>query len=415
MKLYREESIEAKRRRLWGEVRLAQPPSLLAWTAVLTVLCLVLFSALIFGSYTRKETVSGFLVPAAGVVNVRNVVGGRIVSVDVREGQVVQKGAQLLAFTSDLAGVSRNPVLDIQILESERQGEFLREREESVRREFVGERQRLVGQIASQEDLRSILGRQREVQVEALELAERDIDRIARLQGQGFAPNTEVDRRRRAALTERSALAELDSRISQSQATALDLRAQLAALPAREAQSLASVRGEQASLAQQRAELEVARGHVLRAPVGGTISYIQAREGLSPDPQTLLLSIAPTGSELEAHLLVPTRAAGFIKIGQPARIQVEAFPFARFGFLGGTIVDVTSTTLRAGDAQFPVEISEPVYLVRVKLEREYVTAYGERRALRAGMTLRADIPIDRRQLWQQLFDPLLAAGRRATG
>ena len=38
MSLFRNEAIEAKRLRLWGEVRLAQPPSLTIWTVVLTLL-----------------------------------------------------------------------------------------------------------------------------------------------------------------------------------------------------------------------------------------------------------------------------------------------------------------------------------------------------------------------------------------
>lgn len=37
MSLFRNEAIEAKRLRLWGEVRLAQPPSLTIWTVVLTL------------------------------------------------------------------------------------------------------------------------------------------------------------------------------------------------------------------------------------------------------------------------------------------------------------------------------------------------------------------------------------------
>lgn len=72
------------------------------------------------------------------------------------------------------------------------------------------------------------------------------------------------------------------------------------------------------------------------------------------------------------------------------------------------------TVIRPGEASFPIGHNEPIYLVRVELSRDYVDAYGERRQLLPGMELVADIPIDRRRLWQQLFDPLLAAGRRAS-
>ncbi len=94
-------------------------------------------------------------------------------------------------------------------------------------------------------------------------------------------------------------------------------------------------------------------------------------------------------------------------------MQVEAFPFQRFGFVEGRIRAITTTVVRPGEALFPIAQTEPVYEVRVTLARDYVNAYGERRRLQPGMALRADIPIDRRRLWQQLFDPLLAAGKRS--
>ncbi len=94
-------------------------------------------------------------------------------------------------------------------------------------------------------------------------------------------------------------------------------------------------------------------------------------------------------------------------------MQVEAFPFQRFGFVEGQIRAITTTVVRPGEVLFPIEQTEPVYEVRITLARDYVNAYGERRQLQPGMVLRADIPIDRRRLWQQLFDPLIAAGKRS--
>lgn len=413
MKLFREEAIEAKRRRLWGEVRLAQPPSSIIWTIILTAICVAVFAALILGRYTRKETVQGFLAPEAGIVQVRAVQSGRIKNILVREGEAVAEGAPLIEFTSDIASLGQGPMLDVQLAETDRQSSSLKDRQTAIQQGYAGEGRRLGEQIDAQQRLRTILLNQRRVQAEALALSEADAQRLTRLQAQGFAPNVEVDRRRRSVLAERTSLADLDSRISQTEAGTAELRSQRAAITAREAEAMASIASEGAGLVQRRAELEVARGHVLRAPVSGRISGLQARPGMTPAADALLLSIAPAGSDLQAHLLVPTRAAGFLKIGQEARLQVEAFPFQRFGFVEGRIQDVTTSVLRPGEAPFPIEQTEPVYLVRVSLARDYVNAYGERRQLQPGMALRADIPIDRRRLWQQLFDPIIAAGRRS--
>jgi len=413
MTLFRPETIEAKRRRLWGEVRLAQPPSLMIWTLVLIVICAAVFAALVFGRYTRKETVQGFLVPEAGIVQVRAVQAGRVARLMVREGAVVEEGTPLIAFTSDIASVGEGPMLDLQLAEADRQAASLADRRAALADSFEAERRRLVEQIAAQIRLTAILQSQTQVQAEALALSEADAGRLAQLQAQGFASNAEIDRRRRSVLAERTALADLHTRIAQTEGSAAELRAQLAAIPAREAEILAGLASEGSGLAQRRAELAVARGYVLRAPVAGTVSGLQARVGMTPTSDLPLLSIAPTGSEMEAHLLVPTRAAGFLNVGQKARLQVEAFPFQRFGFVDGRIRAISTTVARPGEVLFPIEQTEPVYVVRVALERDYVDAYGERRHLQPGMALRADISIDRRRLWQHLFDPLLAAGKRS--
>ncbi|MFK0299541.1 HlyD family secretion protein [Brevundimonas sp. NPDC090276] len=414
MSLFRPEALDAKRRRLWGEVRLAQPPAFIAWTVVLSLVSASLFGALVFGRYTRKETVEGFLIPEAGVVQVRPVQAGRIGRVLVRDGQLVQAGAALVEFISDLESTGQAPVLDIQMAETDAQVSALANRQAALVRSNADERSRLNDQIAANTRTRAILQERRRVQAEALVLSEADAQRMTQLQARGYATNAQIDAKRRSVLTERGALADLDTQISELDTLVTNLKGQIASLPAREAEGLAILASERSSLTQRRAELQVARGHVLRSPINGRVSALQARPGMSPDTTQAILSLSPEGSPLEARLLVPTRAVGFLRVGQEARLQVEAFPFQRFGFVEGRVIDIAKTVTRPGDAAFPIAQDQPVYEVRVALERDHVMAYGERRALQSGMSLRADLPIDRRRLWQQLFDPLLAAGKRAS-
>lgn len=188
MSLFRNEAIEAKRLRLWGEVRLAQPPSLTIWTVVLTLLCAVLATTLIFGRYTRKETVPGFLIPEAGVVQVRTVQSGRIARVLVRDGQAVAEGAPLIEFTSDIASIGQGPMLDVQLAETGHQEASLESRRAAVAQGYADDRRRLADQVAAHRRSRAILESQRRVQVEALALSEADAERLSQLQARGYAP-----------------------------------------------------------------------------------------------------------------------------------------------------------------------------------------------------------------------------------
>jgi membrane fusion protein len=410
--LFRPEA-SAPRRRLWGEVKVSQSPPLMLWTLIALLTGAVIIGLLVFGRYTRKETVSGYLIPAAGVVQVTTPNGGRIARVLVEEGASVEAGAPLIEMTSDVGAVDRGPMLDVRLEQTDQQLAALGRREAAVTQAFAAESDRLRRQLGFQADRRSKLQRQCREQEQAVALSEADLARFEQLRAQGFAPLSEVDRRRRAVLAERNALAVLEADLAENGGAMADTEALLSSLPVRKAEALAQLQGERGELTQKRAELEVARGYVIRAPVAGVVSALQARPGLSPAAGTPLLAINPSGSELEALLLAPPRSAGFLRVGQLARLQVDAYPFQRFGFVEGSIRSIATSVIRPDELLAPDGLTEPVYAIRVKIAKPTVIAYGSYHTLRPGMTLKADLPIDRRTLWQHVFDPLLAAKRRS--
>jgi membrane fusion protein len=147
---------------------------------------------------------------------------------------------------------------------------------------------------------------------------------------------------------------------------------------------------------------------VITAPADGTVTTILAQVGQSATPGTPLLSILPAGAELEAHLLVPTRAAGFIRQDQTVALRYQAFPYQRFGHYLGEVREVGRTILQPQEAALPLPVQEPVYRITVKLPAQRVQAYGQSLALQSGMVLDADIWVDRRRLIEWVVGPLLS-------
>ena len=74
-----------------------------------------------------------------------------------------------------------------------------------------------------------------------------------------------------------------------------------------------------------------------------------------------LLDILPLKSPLQAVLLVPTRAIGFVRPGQKVRLLYEAFPFQRFGAYSGHVESVSKTILSEADTGSPLQLKEPSY------------------------------------------------------
>ena len=119
------------------------------------------------------------------------------------------------------------------------------------------------------------------------------------------------------------------------------------------------------------------------------------------------LEIIPLESPLEAVLFVPTRASGFVRVGQTVRLLYDAFPYQRFGTYSGHVISVSRTILSEAGLSAPLELKEPAYKVIAALDRPDVDANGQKMALQAGMLLQADILLEKRELIRWLLDPIL--------
>ncbi|MCK6428581.1 MAG: HlyD family efflux transporter periplasmic adaptor subunit, partial [Burkholderiaceae bacterium] len=118
-------------------------------------------------------------------------------------------------------------------------------------------------------------------------------------------------------------------------------------------------------------------------------------------------TVLPKGSGLQAQLLVPTRAVGFVQPGNEVVMRYEAFPFQRFGQYRGTVQAVSRTVWTPGEKVGPMTVREPAYRVDVALERQTVSAGGQEIALRPGMLVNADILLEKRTVLEWIFEPVL--------
>ena len=124
----------------------------------------------------------------------------------------------------------------------------------------------------------------------------------------------------------------------------------------------------------------------------------------------------PADAPLQADLTVTSASLGFIQEGAPVLLRYAAYPYQRFGLYRGTVTEVTRAPVSvlepgasqpdAGKAQPDAGPGTALYRVTVMPRQRYVVAYGEQKPLEAGMEVEADIALDRRPLYQWMFDPL---------
>jgi membrane fusion protein len=116
---------------------------------------------------------------------------------------------------------------------------------------------------------------------------------------------------------------------------------------------------------------------------------------------------------LQAELWLPTRAAGFLETGNRVVLRYPAFPYQKFGRHSGRVVEISRSATAPSELTSLLgrPVNEPFYRVLVQLDAQKVNAYGRAEALKPGMTVNADILLERRRLIEWLLEPIYSVRR----
>jgi membrane fusion protein len=406
LRLFRPEAVAFQRDSLRSAAALPMAPPTGLLTALLAAMLCAAVAFLVSGGYARKETVSGFLVPTVGVAKIFAQRTGLITAVDVKEGQLVDKGALLLTVQVGQTD-GRGSDVDTAVLWAlARQRTALVEQITLEKANTAAQQARLHDQIDGLTQETTALQAQFVTQHTRSQVAEEQVAAVRELVAQGYVSDVEFKRRQDNHLAQRQNEAALAGQIAEKQSEMAQQGHALAELPNQLAVRLSALRGSIAELDGRLAQTAGDRAYQLHAPVAGRVSALQARVGLVADPTIPQLAIIPANSVLEAELLVPARAIGFIAAGQTVRLAYEAFPYQRFGLHAGTVLTVSRILLRPSEIVGPVTAGEPSCRVMVTLDRQSILAFGHDFPLGADMTLRADIVLDRRSLLQWVLNPI---------
>lgn len=410
MTLYRPEAVDGQRRRLYGSVTIHQPASLTLLTGTVAVLALVAGTFMATASFPQKEAVTGWIVPDTGMAQIYATKGGVANQVKVKVGDAVAEGQTLAVLSVDISGPEGALAPQQRALTQSRLFELDRQIAANTVREGR-ETARLKEHAAALRTEADHLETEYVLEQQQLTIARRQLADILPLVSKGFVAAVERDRRQQLVFSTEQSLADIRRQVDAKRAEALDADAQIRSLPMSNEIEVSQLRAQRATVAQSLAELAVQDTLSLRAPVAGRIAAVNIRAGDSAPPGTPLFVIAPTSGRLEAELLAPTRAAGFIATGQRVQLAIDAFPSERFGQVEGVVNTVSRAPITLAQVGIPLDIKEPVYRLTVHLSADHVMAYGKQQPFQPGMTLKASVVTSRRTLFQWMFDPLLAAGR----
>lgn len=148
----------------------------------------------------------------------------------------------------------------------------------------------------------------------------------------------------------------------------------------------------------------------LQAPLAGSISALLVKSGQSVTQNETLLTLLPSGAQLIAQLLLPSKAIGFIKPGNRVILRYQAYPYQKFGQYYGYVDTISHNALTPKERSgLTGSLSkQPMSRVFVTLNQQYIKVYGQRQKLKAGMAINADFLLNHRNLIEWVFEPLLS-------
>lgn len=407
--LFRQEVIEAGRHRLTGAVIAATPPGSRLYTALLAWVVAALAALLVFGTYASRAQVRGLVAHSGGIVRVYAPASAEVRDIHVSEGERVAAGAPLVTLSMTAGRGGGGEGVSSQLVELDRQDAELSRQQALSGRMGSAEADALEAQKTSLTATIASLERQVQLEGDGIRLAESEGRRTTRLAKEGAGTQRQVEESRAALLGRQLALESVRERLIAQRETLRAIDGQVARARLGADQSQSEVASRRAALGEQRAALSRLDRLVLTAPVAGTVGEVAARTGLRAQADASLVTVIPSGSRLQVQLFALSSAVGFVRPGQEVRLLFDAFPYQKYGAGRGTVTAVARVPTEPTALDPGLKLTEPVFRIAVAIDPRGLAGGAAERPLRPGMTLSANLLLERRPLWAVFLDPILRA------
>ena len=405
--LFRQEAIDAQREKFLGEATVARPVPSWVFTLLAAGTAVLLIVVAVWGQYTRRERVEGYLALDTGAARVLITDAGRITDLVVKEGDEVRAGDPLAKVSFDRslgtgASSSETAAREIgsrrAILEKEQaQWKELGEQQSAQLRRRVQDLQNEIAQVDNEMKL----------QETRIKSAKEQAERYRTYASDKFVSDVLLKQKLDEVTDQEIKLQALKRQRGQVERDLGAARLEEPSIQLRSRAQVEQVERQISELNQGMSQVEAQRETVIRAPMAGVVTNVAVNRGQSVAADTPLATVLPKGSGMHVELLVPTRAIGFLKPGQEVVLRYEAFPYERFGQYRGTITEIGRNVWTAGERVGPLQAREPVYRVDVALQSQTVSALGQELPLRPGMLVNADLLLEKRSILEWIFEPVL--------
>ncbi|CAH6980699.1 Membrane fusion protein (MFP) family protein [Vibrio chagasii] len=422
-------SIETGKR--YGELvesqNTARTLALATWSVALCVIAFVTWSVVTQVDEIAKA--KGAVIPEGEKQVLQSAIGGKLKQILVKEGQLVEKGQPLVEFDATFQRTALEELKSQQVTllaSIERMNALLDNREPNFG-EFEIDFPEIVSQQKAQLNAQKGLYYQKRI------VLEKDSEQIAEQLRVVEKSLPSYDKELSATKQELNILEKGYKAGNISRLRVLEMRQKLASIEQKieEARGKKSVLIKQADSNEQKIEQLLAEAKakvsddrskavsdlsalnarvrssqakltntMLVSPLQGLVQSLPSTQnGGVIQPGGTVVEIVPVGGKANFKARLSPRDIGFVNVGQPTRIKIDAFDYSRFGALKGEVESISPTTSQS-------ERGEIYYEVVVSVETPYFRDNPESFSILPGMTGEVDITTGEKSVFQYLWKPI---------
>lgn len=128
--------------------------------------------------------------------------------------------------------------------------------------------------------------------------------------------------------------------------------------------------------------------------------------------QSPLITLMPLNAPVETELDISTQDIGFIRVGDPVTLKVDAFPYIRFGTVRAVITRISGASYTT-DINGQPEQAGPFFKVYVTAKEYQLRNVPKDYRLLPGMSLTGDILVGKRTIWSYITEGAMRTGLEA--
>ncbi|NRF25962.1 HlyD family type I secretion periplasmic adaptor subunit [Vibrio coralliilyticus] len=405
----------------------ARTLALATWSVALCVIAFVTWSVVTQVDEIAKA--KGAVIPEGEKQVLQSAIGGKLKQILVKEGQLVEKGQPLVEFDATFQRTALEELKSQQVTllaSIERMNALLDDREPNFG-EFEIDFPEIVSQQKAQLNAQKGLYYQKRI------VLEKDSEQIAEQLRVVEKSLPSYDKELNATKQELNILDKGYKAGNISRLRVLEMRQKLASIEQKieEARGKKSVLIKQADSNEQKIEQLLAEAKskvsddrskavsdlsalnarvrssqakltntMLVSPLQGLVQSLPSTQnGGVIQPGGTVVEIVPVGGKADFKARLSPRDIGFVNVGQPTRIKIDAFDYSRFGALKGEVESISPTTSQS-------ERGEIYYEVVVSVETPYFRDNPESFSILPGMTGEVDITTGEKSVFQYLWKPI---------